>query len=244
MLRMFNIFQKEINGFLHSLIAYVVIGVFLTSIGMLVWVFPESNILDYGYADLSAFFNLVPFVLMFLIPAITMKMIAEETKSGSLEILIVKPVTIMDIILGKYFAGLTLTLVAIIPTLIYYYSVYQLAYPVGNVDSAGVIGSYLGLLLLSSVFTAIGIFTSAITRNQVVAFIVSAFLSFLLYTGLNSLAGLDIWSSFYGFLAQLSLEYHYNAMSRGLLDSRDIIYFLSVNIIFLVGTKLILEWRR
>jgi ABC-2 type transport system permease protein len=241
---MLNIFLKEINGFLHSLIAYVVIGVFLVSIGMLVWVFPESNILDYGYADLSSFFSLVPFVLMFLIPAITMKMFAEETKSGSLEILLVKPVSTGDIVIGKYLAGLSLTTVALLPTLIYYYSVYQLANPVGNVDTAGIIGSYIGLFMLTSVFTAIGVFTSSITDNQVVAFIIAAFISFLLYAGLNSLAGIDLWSSFYALLSQFSLEYHYNAMSRGLLDSRDIIYFISMVIVFLMATKLIVEWRR
>ena len=243
-LPMINILFKEIGGFLNSLIAYVVIGVFLIGIGMLVWVFPESNILDYGYADLGSFFSLAPFVLMFLIPAITMKMFAEETKSGTLEILMVKPVTTTDIILGKYFAGLTLTAVALLPTLIYYYSIYQLASPVGNVDTAGIIGSYIGLLLLATAFTAIGVLTSALTDSQVVAFILAAFLSFILFTGLNSLSGIDVWSDFSLFLSQLSLEYHYNAMSRGLLDSRDIIYFLSLNVLLLFLTKLILDWRR
>jgi len=241
---MINILTKEISGFLHSLIAYVVIGVFLVGIGMLVWVFPESNILDYGYADLGSFFSLVPFVLMFLIPAITMKMFAEERKTGTLEILMVKPVTTWSIVLGKYFAGLTLTIVALLPTLIYYYSTYQLASPVGNVDTAGIIGSYLGLILLATSFTAIGVLTSALTDSQVVAFIIAAFFSFLLFTGLNSLSGIDIWSDFSLFLSYLSLEYHYNAMSRGLLDSRDVVYFVSVDILLLFLTKLIVDWRR
>ena len=179
---MINILLKEISGFLNSLIAYVVIGVFLIGTGMLVWVFPESNILDYGYADLGSFFSLAPFVLMFLIPAITMKMLAEETKSGTLEILMVKPVTTGGIVMGKYFAGLTLTVVALLPTLIYYYSIYQLANPVGNVDTAGIIGSYVGLLMLATTFTAIGIHTSALTDSQVVAFIVGGFFCFITYT--------------------------------------------------------------
>ena len=241
---MINILFKEINGFLHSLIAYVVIGVFLVGIGMLVWVFPESNILDYGYADLGSFFSSVPFILMFLIPAITMRMFAEETKSGSLEILMVKPVKTFEIVLGKYFAGLFLVVVALIPTLVYYYSAYQLANPVGNVDTAGIIGSYIGLLLLATVFTSIGVLTSALTDNQVVAFILAAFLSFILFTGLNSLSGIDVWSDFSLFLSQLSIEYHYNAMSRGLLDSRDIIYFISINGLILLLTKLVIDWRR
>lgn len=241
---MINIFLKEFNGFLNSLIAYVVIGVFLIAVGLLVWVFPESNILDYGYADLSSFFNLAPFVLIFLIPAITMKMFAEETKTGALETLLVKPVTTLQVVLGKYLAGLALTLVSLAPTLIYFYSAYQLASPVGNIDVAGIIGSYVGLVLLASSFTAIGIFTSAITENQVVAFILAAFLSFILFTGLNSLSGIDVWSDLSIYLSELSLEYHYNALSRGLLDSRDIVYFLSVNALFIVSTKIIIEWRR
>jgi ABC-2 type transport system permease protein len=241
---MINILLKEINGFLHSLIAYVVIGVFLIGIGMLVWVFPETNILDYGYADLGSFFGLAPFILMFLIPAITMRMFAEETKSGSLEILMVKPVSTLDILLGKYFAGLLLALVALLPTLVYYYSIYQLANPVGNVDTAGIIGSYIGLFLLTTVFTSIGVLTSSLTDNQIVAFILAAFLSFILFTGFYSLAGINVWSWFSLFLANLSIEYHYNAMSRGLLDSRDIIYFLSMNVLLLFSTKLVLDWRK
>lgn len=242
---MLNIFQKEFNGFLNSLIAYVVIGVFLIAVGLLVWVFPESNILDFGYADLSTFFSLTPFVLLFLIPAITMKMFAEESKTGALEILLVKPVSTMDVVLGKYLAGLGLSLVSLAPTLIYFYSVYELANPIGNVDVAGITGSYIGLILLASSFTAIGIFTSSLTENQVVAFILATFTCFILYTGLNSLSGIDVWSQVSIFLSELSLEYHYNsALSKGLLDSRDIIYFLSVNVFFLVLTKVVIEWRR
>ncbi len=241
---MINILLKEFNGFLNSLIAYVVIGVFLMGIGLLVWVFPESNILDYGYADLSAFFTFTPFVLIFLVPAITMKMFSEETKTGALEILLVKPVSTLDVVLGKYLAALLLTIIALIPTLIYFYSVYQLANPIGNIDVAGIIGSYVGFILLASSFNAIGIFTSSLTENQVVAFILAAFLSFIMFTGLNSLSGIDVWSDLSIFLSELSLEYHYNALSRGLLDSRDIIYFLSVNVFFLILTKLIIEWRR
>ncbi|MCB0506545.1 MAG: ABC transporter permease subunit, partial [Cyclobacteriaceae bacterium] len=188
---MLNIYRKEINSFLSSLIAYIVISVFLVAMGLLVWVFPETNVMDYGYADMGTFFTMAPFVLMFLIPAITMKMLAEETKTGTIEILVVKPVTKLQVILGKYFAALTLVIVAIVPTLVYYYSLYQLATPLGNVDTAGITGSYIGLLLLASVFSALGILASAMTNNQVVAFIIATFLSFILFTGLNSLAGIN-----------------------------------------------------
>ena len=241
---MLNIYRKEINSFLSSLIAYIVISVFLVAMGLLVWVFPETNVMDYGYADMGTFFTMAPFVLMFLIPAITMKMLAEETKTGTIEILVVKPVTKLQVILGKYFAALTLVVVAIVPTLVYYYSLYQLATPLGNVDTAGITGSYIGLLLLASVFSALGILASAMTNNQVVAFIIATFLSFILFTGLNSLAGINVWSAISLPLSKMSLEYHYHAMSKGLLDSRDIIYLISVSALFLFFSKLILDYKK
>lgn len=241
---MFNIYQKEINSFLSSLIAYIVIGVFLVAMGLLVWVFPETNVIDYGYSDMGIFFSMGPFILMFLIPAITMKMLAEESHTGTIELLVVKPVTKLQIILGKYFAALTLVVVAILPTLVYYFSLYQLSIPVGNIDTAGIAGSYIGLFLLASVFCALGILTSALTKNQVVAFIIAAFLSFFLFTGLNSLAGINVWSNLSVPLSKLSLEYHYNAMSKGLLDTRDIIYFLSVIAVLIYFSKLILASRK
>lgn len=241
---MLNIYRKEINSFLSSLIAYIVISVFLIAMGLLVWVFPETNVMDYGYADMGTFFSMAPFVLMFLIPAITMKMLAEETKTGTIEILIVKPVTKLQVIMGKYFAALTLVIVAILPTLVYYYSLYQLATPLGNVDTAGIAGSYIGLILLASVFSALGILASATTNNQVVAFITATFLSFILFTGLNSLAGINVWSAISLPLSKMSLEYHYHAMSKGLLDSRDIIYLISVTAVLLFFSKLILNNKK
>ena len=241
---MFNIYLKEINSFLSSLIAYIVIAVFLVAMGLFVWVFPETNVVDYGYADMGVFFNMSPFVLMFLIPAITMKMLSEEYNTGTIEILVVKPVTTLQIILGKYLAALTLVGVAIIPTLVYYFSLYQLSNPVGNIDTAGIVGSYIGLFLLSSVFCAIGILTSATTKNQVVAFIIATFLSFILFTGLNSLAGINVWSALSLPLSKLSLEYHYNAMSKGLLDTRNILYFLTLNAAIIYFSKLILAHKK
>ena len=191
---MFNIFWKEISEYLSSLIAYVVIGVFLTALGLLMWIFPETNVLDYGYADMGTLFTMSPFVLMFLIPAITMKMFAEELKTGSFEILAVKPVSIYDIVLGKYLASWSLSIIAILPTGVYFFSLYQLANPKGNIDIAGVKGSYIGLALLASVFTALGLLASSLTKNQVISFVLAAFLSFLLFTGINSLANINVWS--------------------------------------------------
>ena len=241
---MFNIYLKEINSFLGSLIAYIVITVFLVAMGLLVWVFPETNVIDYGYAGMETFFSMAPFVLMFLIPAITMKMLAEESNTGTIEILIVKPVTKLQIILGKYFAAFTLVVFAISPTIIYYFSLYQLSSPVGNIDTAGITGSFIGLFLLSSVFCALGILTSAFSKNQIISFIIATFLSFILFTGLNSLAGINVWSELSLPLSKLSLEYHYNAMSKGLLDSRNIIYFITVVASLLYFSKLTLANKR
>lgn len=241
---MFNIYLKELNSFLSSLIAYIVISVFLVAMGLLVWVFPETNVMDYGYSDMGVFFNMAPFVLMFLVPAVTMKMISEESNTGTIEILVVKPVTKLQIILGKYFAALTLVIMAILPTFVYYFSLYQLSSPVGNIDTAGIAGSYIGLFLLSSVFCSLGILTSSLTKNQVIAFITATFISFILFTGLNSFAGINVWSSLSLPLSKLSLEFHYNAMSKGVLDTRDIIYFIGANVIFLYFSNLSLSNKR
>jgi ABC-2 type transport system permease protein len=241
---MLNIFWKEISDYLSSLIAYVVIGVFLTALGLLMWVFPETNVLDYGYADMGTLFTLSPFVLMFLIPAITMKMFSEELKTGSFEILVVKPVSIYDIVIGKYLASWSLSIIAILPTGVYFFSLYQLTNPKGNIDIAGVTGSYIGLILLASVFTALGLLTSSLTKNQVISFVMAAFLSFLLFTGINSLANINVWSELSLILANLSIEQHYNSLSRGVLDSRDIIYLLSLNVVLLFFTGLNLKWLR
>src|SRR5688500_1289529 len=192
---MIEVLSKEFNSFLNSLIAYVVIGVFLTGIGLLMWVFPETSVLDYGYADMETLFTLGPYVFMFLIPAITMRSFAEESKGGTLELLLTKPLSDWDIILGKFFACFFLVLLSLLPTLIYYFSVYALGNPVGNIDTPGVMGSYIGLILLGAVFCAIGIFASSITNNQIVSFIFAAFLCYFLFGGFESLSLLNLWSA-------------------------------------------------
>ncbi|GAA0893207.1 gliding motility-associated ABC transporter permease subunit GldF [Fulvivirga kasyanovii] len=241
---MIQVFVKELNSFLNSLIAYIVISVFLTGIGLLMWVFPETSVLEYGYADMETLFSLGPYVFMFLIPAITMRMFAEEKKAGTIELLITKPLTDWEIIFGKYLSGFALVVFSIIPTLIYYWSVYQLGNPVGNIDTAGVMGSYIGLILLGGVFTAIGIFSSAISTNQIVSFIIAVFFCFIVYSGFESIAAINDWGSFSSFIEQLGILYHYDAMSKGLVDTRDVIYFLSVIAVMLLSTKLILSSRK
>lgn len=240
---MIRILVKEFNGFLNSLIAYVVIGVFLTAIGLLMWVFPDTSVLDYGFADLDTLFSLAPYVFIFLIPAITMRSFAEEKKAGTLEFLFTKPLSDWDIILGKFFASFLLVLVAIAPTVIYYFSVSMLGSPAGNVDTPGVIGSYIGLALLGGVFCAVGILASSITPNQIVAFILAAFLSFLLFSGFDSVATLPLVASHGLLVKQLGLLYHYQSISKGLIDSRDLLYFGSVAFLLLSITKLVLGSR-
>ena len=230
--------------FMSSLIAYLVIGIFLTGIGLLMWVFPETSVLAYGYAEMETLFVLGPYVFMFVIPAIAMRSFAEEKKTGTIELLLTRPLTDWQIILGKYFAAMFIILLTLIPTLIYYISVYLLGNPVGNIDSAAVGGSYIGLLLLAGVFMSIGIFASSITTNQIVAFIIGAFLCFLLYNGPGSLGAIDTFSPYSLFMQQLGLLYHYDALSKGLIDSRDVIYFLSVIVIMLLFTKVVLGSRK
>ncbi|WP_420387954.1 gliding motility-associated ABC transporter substrate-binding protein GldG [Roseivirga sp.] len=232
---MWAIYHKEIRQFLNSLIAYVVIGVFLTGIGLLMWVFPETSIINYGFADMESLFSLGPFVFMFLIPAITMRMLAEERRAGTIELLLTKPLTEWQIVLGKYLAAFTLVVLSVIPTLVYFYSVYQLGNPVGNLDVPGIIGSYIGLILLGGVFTAIGLAASAFTENQIVSFILAVFLCFFLYTGVSALA--DMFSGQTAvYIEDLSLSFHYDALSRGLIDTRDVTFFFSTIIFILIIT--------
>ncbi len=241
---MLQVFSKEFHGFLNSLIAYIVIGVFLTTMGLLMWVFPDTSVLDYGYADMDTLFLLGPYVFIFLVPAITMRSFAEEKKAGTIELLLTKPVSDWDIILGKFLANFSLVLFALIPTVLYYYSIYALGNPTGNIDTPGVIGSYIGLAFLGAIFCAIGIFSSSITPNQIVAFIVAAFLCFLAFLGFDSISSLNLWATNDLFIKQLGILYHYDSLRKGLLDTRDIVYLVSVIFLMLSITKLILGSRQ
>ncbi|MDH4058861.1 MAG: ABC transporter permease subunit, partial [Cyclobacteriaceae bacterium] len=187
---MIQIFKKEFNSFLNSLIAYVVIATFLSSIGLMMWVFPETSVLDYGYSEMDTLFTVGPYMLIFLVPAITMRSFAEEKKMGTLEFLLTKPLHDMDVILGKFFAGFVLVMVSIIPTIVYYYSIFLLGEPQGNVDAAGVIGSYIGLVLLGGIFCTLGILASSLSPNQIVSFIIGALLCLLFYSGFDTLSTL------------------------------------------------------
>jgi ABC-2 type transport system permease protein len=239
---MMQVFAKEFSSFLNSLIAYIVIGAFLTGIGLLMWVFPETSVLDYGFADLDTLFSMGPYVFIFLIPAITMKSFAEERKMGTLELLLTKPLSDWDLVIGKFMAAFALVLLSLAPTLIYYYSVYQLGNPPGNIDSAGVAGSYIGIALLAMVFCAIGLLASAVTYNQIISFILAAFLCFIFYIGFDSLAALLERGAL--LVKQIGILYHYESLSKGLIDSRDVVYFLSVTGFLLMATKIMISSRQ
>jgi gliding-associated putative ABC transporter substrate-binding component GldG/gliding motility-associated ABC transporter permease protein GldF len=231
---MLAILKKEINSFFASPIGYLVVAIFLIVNSLFLWLFKgEFNILDYGFADVTPFFLLAPWVLLFLIPAVTMRSFSDEKKQGTIELLLTKPISHFNIVLGKYFAAVALIIIALIPTLLYVYTVNQLGYPVGNLDVGSTLGSYLGLLFLVAAYTAIGVFASTLSNNQIVAFIIAVFICLFFFIGLDSIA--EFTSS--TFVEQLGMNSHFKSMSRGVLDSRDILYFLSVTFLFLLLTK-------
>lgn len=243
---MLSLLKKEVTSFLGSLIGYVVIIVFLVTVSLFLWVFPatDSNILENGYASLDSLFTISPWVFMFLIPAITMRSLAEEKKSGTIELLLTRPLTEFQIVFAKYLAGMVLVIISLLPTLLYFLSISLLSVPAGNVDTGSTWGSYIGLVFLSSGFVAIGIFSSSLTDNQVIAFIVAVFLSFLCYTGFESLSSLALFGKVDIIIQQLGINAHYLSMSRGVIDTRDAIYFISLTTLFLFITKTSLQSRK
>lgn len=241
---MYPVFKRELFSLLNSLMAYITIGIFLLASGLLLWFFPDTSILEYGYAEMTSFFSLAPFLFLFLIPALTMRSFAEERREGTFVLLATRPITEWQIILAKYFSCLTLVLFALLPTLVYYVSIYSLGLPKGNIDGGAVIGSYIGLVLLSSAYTAIGIFSSSTTKNQVVAFAVAVFLCFITYNGFDAMSKVFSLRPLEGIFLSLSLNEHYQSISRGVLDSRDLIYFFTFVLVFLGLTKLVMGGRK
>lgn len=237
-MKMLAILKKEFNSFFASPIGYLVVAVFLTLNGLFLWVFKgEYNSLDNGYADLSSFFLLAPWILIFLVPAVTMRSFSDEKKQGTIELLITKPLSYFQIVLGKYFGALLLIILALIPTLLYVFTIYQLGNPKGNLDFGSTLGSYFGLLFLIAAYTAIGLFTSTLSSNQIVAFISAVFICFFFYFGFDGIANYSFLSSSFN-IENLGMASHFKSMSRGVIDTRDILYFLSLTFFFLVLTKL------
>jgi ABC-2 type transport system permease protein len=244
---MFTLLKKEIRSFLSSLIGYITIIVFLLVIGLFMWVLKtdsQINILDNGYANIDGLFIFAPWVFLFLIPAITMRSFADEKKAGTIELLLTRPLTDLEIILSKYFAGVILVLFSLIPTLVFYYSVHHLGNPVGNIDTGGMWGSYIGLLFLGAAFVSIGIFASAITDNQVVSFILALFLCLTIYIGFDYLSSFALFGKIDNVILALGINNHYISMSRGVIDTRDVIYFVSLIAIFILATRTVLESRK
>jgi len=242
---MFAIFRKEISGFFSTLTGYIVIIVFLLINSLFMWVFPgEWNILDSGYAGLDTLFFLSPWIFLFLVPSVTMRMIAEEKRLGTLELIYSKPLTERGIVYGKYFASVALVLLALIPGLIYYFSVYMLGESPGNLDKGGTAGAFIGLFFLAAVYVSAGIFASSLTDNQVVAFIIAVIISFFLFMGFDSFAYLPGLRKIDEFVIRLGINEHYKSISRGVIDLKDIIYFIAVLVAFNEATRLVLLSRK
>jgi ABC-2 type transport system permease protein len=245
---MFSLLKKEIGSFLSSLIGYIVIIVFITIIGLFMWVFPSNygdmNVLESGYASIDTLFVMAPWVFMFLIPAVTMRSFAEEKRTGTIELLLTSPLSDWQIIFAKYFAGVILVIFSLLPTLIYFFSVYLLGNPQGNIDIGGTWGSYIGLFFLASGFVGIGIFSSSLTENQIIAFIVAVFISFFCYIGFESVSSFSLFGKIDSVILKLGINEHYISMSRGVIDTRDVIYFISLVAVFLYLTKMMIESRK
>ena len=234
---MIAIFKREIQSFFTSPIGYLVIGLFLVLNGLFLWVFKGPfNIFEYGFADLGNFFLLAPWVFLFLIPAITMKSFSEEKKLGTLELLFIKPISLWQTVIGKFLGTFCLALIAILPTLLYVYTITQLGVTIGNLDMGMVLGSYFGLLFLIASYTAIGLFASTLSENQIVAFIIGMVLCFIMLYGFESLATILPNGPMILFVEQIGMKAHFESIARGVLDTRDIIYFTSLTLFFLYLT--------
>lgn len=242
---MFSVFRKELQSFFSSLIGYVVVGVFLIVMWLIMWFFTDTSLLNQNLATMGQLFHLGPLIFVFLIPALTMRSFSEERQKGTIEFLSTKPLTDLQITMGKYLACLILVLFAIIPTVIYYYTIYNLGLTAGNLDSGAIVGSYFGLFLLGAVFVAIGVFASSLVKDQVVAFVLATFLCFLFHWGFFFISELPF---FFGksdlFIQRLGIDFHYSSISRGVIDIRDLVYFFSVIVLFIASTVTSLGSRR
>jgi ABC-2 type transport system permease protein len=236
------LYFKEIKSFLSSIIGYIFILIYLIASGLFHWIISyNTNLLEGTEADLIPFFNLSPIIFLILIPAITMRSIAEERRTGTIELLFTRPISDLKILLAKYFAGVTLLVIALVPTIIYYISMYYLGCPVGVIDSGATFTSYLGLILMGAAFVAIGIFASSLTSSQIVAFILSMFLCWIFYDGLKLLGSFNLMGKFDFVVQYISLSFHYDAIKRGVVDTSDIIYFISIISLFIFAALTVIK---
>lgn len=242
---MFTLFKKELASFFSSLMGYLTIIVFLVLTGLMLWVFKgDFNIMDYGFAGMDGLFVIGPFLYLFLIPAITMRMFAEEKRNGTMELLLTKPLSEMTLIWAKFLAGFVLVLISLLPTLVCYISVVTLGDPVGNIDTGSVMGSYLGLLMLGAAFVSIGLFASSITNNQIVAFIFAALMSAFMHLGFDAVYQMGFLGKADLLVRSLGMSYHYESISRGVIDTRDVLYYASVIALFMLATRIVLQSRK
>ncbi|TGD58837.1 gliding motility-associated ABC transporter permease subunit GldF [Flavobacterium humi] len=225
---------KEFRSFFGSPIGYLVIAIFLLLSGLFLWVFEgDYNILNSGFSDMTPFFTIAPWIMLFLIPAVTMRSFSDEKKQGTMELLLTKPLSLWEIVNGKFLGAFLLLLIAIIPTLVYVKVIYDLGLPEGNIDFGSTLGSYFGLMFLMASYTSIGIWASTLSDNQIVAFIVSVFLCFVLYFGFQGISNYPVFGDYGNTIASLGMDYHFKSMSRGVIDTRDVLYFVSITVLFL-----------
>ena len=239
---MYALYLKEVRSFLSSMVGYVFIVIFLSACWLFNWMLNSSmNILDSAQADLLPFFNTAPYIFLILIPAITMRSIAEERRTGTIELLFTRPISDLGILLAKYFAGVTLLLISIFPTIVYYAAIYYLGKPVGIVDEGATLTSYLGLMLLGSAFVAIGIFASSLSSSQIIAFILATALCYLFYDGFGLLVSYAQFGSLDFFIQYFSLNYHYDSIKKGVIVAGDIIYNISFIVFFLSASLTVIK---
>lgn len=234
---MWVICKKEWNQFFNSITGYLAIAIFLLVLGLILFVFPNTSILDFGYASLNYFFDIVPWVLMFLIPVITMKSFSEEFKTGTFEILKTLPIKSTHLVIGKLLGCFFIVLIALLPTLVYYFSIQSLSETVG-IDTGAYIGSFLGLLFLSATYVSISLFASSLTNNMVVAFLAACLGLLIIFSGFEVIGNFLFENNSVSYYIEMfGMKSHYKSLSRGVIDIRDIVYFLSVIILFLVLTE-------
>jgi ABC-2 type transport system permease protein len=242
---MYAIFIKELNSFFSSLTGLIAAVVFLVANGLFIWVFPgELNVLDGGYSTLDTLFIMAPWIFLFLVPAIAMRTFSEEKRTGTIELLLTRPITDIHLVLGKYLAVVTLVIIILLPSLIFFLSVYLLGIPVGNIDTGGTWGSYIGLFFLAAGYAAISVFASSLTQNHIISFILGVILSFFIYIGFESIASVYLLKDVEHIVVSLGINEHYQSLSRGVIDSRDIVYFVGLSTFFILLTRLVLQSRK
>jgi ABC-2 type transport system permease protein len=242
---MYSIFKKELSSFFSSLVGYIAIVVFLIICGFFLWVTPDNNMLDFGYASMDKFFALAPWILLFLIPALTMRSFSDEYKAGTIEVLFTLPLKDREIILGKFLASSLIVIFAIFPTVLYVITLASLSVIRNNIDTGAIIGSYIGLLFLCGAFTAIGLFASSISNNQVIAFLIAVFVNFIVFAGFETISKIPMFDNGIDYiLSQIGMQFHYDSISRGLIDTRDMVYFVSVIALFILAARMALGKRK